>query len=482
METGIHNTSEIGRLRKVLLHRPGQELENLMPEYLERLLFDDIPYLKEAQAEHDAFAQCLRDAGVEVVYLIDLVVNSLTSPEVRQELVTQFLKEADLPDEAVGKAVAEYLSELDNRAMVSAMMAGIRRSDLRKQGGRLSDHLSGLEEGYPFAVDPMPNLYFTRDPFATIGTGVSIHKMHTVTRNRETLFGRFIFEHNPWYQNAPRWYDRSASSSLEGGDILVLSPQVLAVGISQRTEGDSIDQLAQTVLSQSKTFQKVLAFNIPKSRSFMHLDTVFTMVDRDKFTVHPNILQRHHRVRHGAGRKPEDENPSGGPGGWRIFSRSTWGLSQVTLIPCGQGSDIDAAREQWSDGSNTLAIAPGEVVVYYPELCHQPVPGGGGHPHPRHSQRRAEPGAGRSPVHEYAADPGRSVDRRRFAAGSAALPRRMHPTFSFETSNAPDWYGDVRRCRTGLNPHFLFVLPKRLPGFPAELYRFGTEKPGDILF
>ena len=127
METGIHNTSEIGRLRKVLLHRPGQELENLMPEYLERLLFDDIPYLKEAQAEHDAFAQCLRDAGVEVVYLIDLVVNSLTSPEVRQELVTQFLKEADLPDEAVGKAVAEYLSELDDRAMVSAMMAGIRR-------------------------------------------------------------------------------------------------------------------------------------------------------------------------------------------------------------------------------------------------------------------------------------------------------------------------------------------------------------------
>ena len=339
METGIHNTSEIGRLRKVLLHRPGQELENLMPEYLERLLFDDIPYLKEAQAEHDAFAQCLRDAGVEVVYLIDLVVNSLTSPEVRQELVTQFLKEADLPDEAVGKAVAEYLSELDDRAMVSAMMAGIRRSDLRKQGGRLSDHLSGLEEGYPFAVDPMPNLYFTRDPFATIGTGVSIHKMHTVTRNRETLFGRFIFEHNPWYQNAPRWYDRSASSSLEGGDILVLSPQVLAVGISQRTEGDSIDQLAQTVLSQS------------------------TMVDRDKFTVHPNILSditvfvmelgenQQMQIRQETGRLED-------------ILKEHLGLSQVTLIPCGQGSVIDAAREQWSDGSNTLAIAPGEVVVY----------------------------------------------------------------------------------------------------------------------
>ena len=363
METGIHNTSEIGRLRKVLLHRPGQELENLMPEYLERLLFDDIPYLREAQAEHDAFAQCLRDAGVEVVYLTDLVVNSLTSPEVRQGFVTEFLDEAGLPDEAARDAVEAYLADLNDRELVSAMMAGIRRSDLRKQGGRLSDHLSGLDEDYPFAVDPMPNLYFTRDPFATIGTGVSIHRMHTVTRNRETLFGRFIFEHNPWYQNAPRWYDRSASSSLEGGDILVLSPQVLAVGISERTREDSIDALAETVLRESPTFQKVLAVSIPKSRSFMHLDTVFTMVDRDKFTVHPNILaditvyvmeldgERKVRIRQEDGRLED------------ILKRHLQ-LDSVTLIPCGRGSGIDAAREQWSDGSNTLAIAPGEVVVY----------------------------------------------------------------------------------------------------------------------
>lgn len=363
METGIHNTSEIGRLRKVLLHRPGQELENLMPEYLERLLFDDIPYLKEAQAEHDAFAQCLRDAGVEVVYLMDLVVDSITGPEARRELLTRFLDEASLPDEAVRGTVEEYLAGLDDRAMVSAMMAGIRRSDLRRRGGRLSDHLSAMDEDYPFAVDPMPNLYFTRDPFAAIGTGVSIHRMHTVTRNRETLFGRFIFEHNPQYRNAPRWYDRSASSSLEGGDILVLSPQVLAVGISERTEGDAIDQLARTVLSQSKTFRKVLAFNIPKSRSFMHLDTVFTMVDRDKFTVHPNILNDitvfvmkleadgHMDIRQESGRLEE-------------ILKEHLELEQVTLIPCGQGHTIDAAREQWSDGSNTLAIAPGEVVVY----------------------------------------------------------------------------------------------------------------------
>ena len=363
METGIHNTSEIGRLKKVLLHRPGAELENLMPEYLERLLFDDIPYLKEAQREHDAFADCLRNQGVEVVYLTDLVVGSLTSPEVRQDLIRQFLDEAGTLDERTRGLLADYFGGMSDKEMVSAMMAGVRKGQLRVTGGKLGDYLSAAGDDYPFAVDPLPTLYFTRDPFATIGTGVSIHKMHTATRNRETLFGKFIFEHHPEYRNAPRWYDRGETSSLEGGDILVLSPQVLAVGISQRTQEDSIDALAETVLSQSKTFRKILAFNIHKTRSFMHLDTVFTMVDRDKFTVHPNILgqltvfvmeldeNRRVKIRQEDGRLED-------------ILKEHLNLDRVTLIPCGEGSEIDAAREQWSDGSNTLAIGAGEVVVY----------------------------------------------------------------------------------------------------------------------
>ena len=363
METGLHNTSEIGRLKKVLLHRPGRELENLMPEYLERLLFDDIPYLKEAQKEHDAFADCLRSQGVEVVYLTDLVVESLTDGDVRRELLRQFLDEADIQDSRTREAVEEYRSAMPDQEMVPAMMAGVRKSQLRTGSARLGDYLSAAGDDYPFAVDPMPNLYFTRDPFATIGTGVSIHKMHTATRNRETLFGKFIFEHNPEYMHAPRWYDRGETSSLEGGDILVLSPEVLAVGISQRTREDSIDTLAETILSYDGTFRKVLAFNIPKTRSFMHLDTVFTMVDRDKFTVHPNILSsitvfvmeldenRKMKIHQEDGRLED-------------ILKEHLNLDRVTLIPCGQGSEIDAAREQWSDGSNTLAIAPGEVVVY----------------------------------------------------------------------------------------------------------------------
>ena len=363
LKTGLHNTSEIGRLKKVMLHRPGKELENLMPEYLERLLFDDIPYLKVAQAEHDAFAQCLRDNGAEVVYLRDLVEETLAEPDVRRELTEQFLDEAGLENHRIRGILQDYFAEMDNGVLVDTMMAGVRKSDIRGfETGKLADYLSFRSDEYPFLIDPMPNLYFTRDPFATIGTGVSLHRMHTVTRNRETLFGKFIFQYHPVYKDAPKWYDRGETSSLEGGDILILSPEVLAVGISQRTEEDSIDKFAHTVLSISKTFKKILAFNIPKSRSFMHLDTVFTMVDRDKFTVHPNILSEitvyvmelvdgkvHIREEQG---RLED------------ILKKHLELEQVTLIKCGSDSPIDAAREQWSDGSNTLAIAPGEVVVY----------------------------------------------------------------------------------------------------------------------
>ena len=292
------------------------------------------------------------------------MVQSLTDETIRQELLEQLLNEADIQDPRARGLLTDYFSAMPDREMVAAMMAGVRKQQLQvSDRAKLGDFLSLGSGDYPFLVDPMPNLYFTRDPFAAIGTGVSIHKMHTKTRNRETLFGKFIFKYHPEYKNAPRWYDRGQTSSLEGGDILILSPQVLAVGISQRTHEDSIDQLAATVLNESKTFRKLLAFDIPKTRSFMHLDTVFTMVDRDKFTVHPNILNditvyvmeldenRKMKIRQEEGRLED-------------ILKEHLGLDQVTLLRCGEGDEIDAAREQWNDGSNTLAVAPGEVVVY----------------------------------------------------------------------------------------------------------------------
>ena len=210
-------------------------------------------------------------------------------------------------------------------------------------------------------IDPMPNLYFTRDPFACIGSGVSLHRMYSQTRNRETLFGDYIFRYHPNYKSVPKVYNRQMESSLEGGDILVLSRDTVAVGISQRTEPFAIENLAKNLLGLG--FSQVLAIDIPKSRSFMHLDTVFTMVDRGLFTVHPAILRDLDvyvlelgkggsvRIREEQGRLSD------------ILQRHLE-LDRVELIPCGGGNPIDAAREQWSDASNTLAVAPGEVVVY----------------------------------------------------------------------------------------------------------------------
>lgn len=359
-QPAIDVRSEIGPLKRVLLHRPGRELENLMPEYIERLLFDDIPYLKIAQEEHDAFCALLRENGAEVVYLTDLVAESLADEEVKDAFLREYLTEAGIRGEKRTGMILDYFKEMSTHNMVDKLMEGVRKSEVRGYGKKnLTDY---LDDYYPFVLDPIPNLYFTRDPFAAIGNGVSIHRMSTVTRGRETLFAKYIFRYNPTYKGTPTWYDRSETATVEGGDVLVLSGQVVAVGISQRTQPWAIERLAKKLLDAAG-FEKVLAIDIPKNRAFMHLDTVFTMVDRDKFTMHPNI----------AGNLRVFVLEQAGPGQLSITEeheslenllREHLNLDRVTLIKCGGGSVIDAAREQWNDGSNTLCIAPGKVAAY----------------------------------------------------------------------------------------------------------------------
>ena len=359
MQDAIHVFSEIGRLRRVMLHRPGEELLNLMPEHLDRLLFDDIPYLHLARQEHDRFAALLGENGVEVVYLEDLTAEALSTEELRRQFVLDYLQDAGIRgDKRIGRML-DYFLNLSTKNMVLKMMAGVRKSEIRGYGRKnLTDFLEG---DYPFVIDPMPNLYFTRDPFACIGGGVALHRMYSRTRNRETLFGEYVFRYHPQYQNVKRLYSRSMEHSLEGGDILVLSPEVAAVGISQRTEPFAIELLSKELLEGG--FSRVLAIDIPKSRSFMHLDTVFTMVDRDKFTVHPNIR----------GAMAVFVLEKGSDGHLTITEERAdlghiltehLGLQRVELIPCGGGNVIDASREQWNDGSNTFAIAPGKVIAY----------------------------------------------------------------------------------------------------------------------
>lgn len=356
--------SEIGRLKTVLLHRPGKELENLMPDYLERFLFDDIPFLAQAQKEHDNFAEKLRSKGVEVVYLEDLAAESIAiSEEVKRRFIFQYLQEAQVKSTRIAEKIANYLLALENpRDLIDQTMAGFQRTEIEIGEAETLSEMG--EDTYPFLIDPMPNLYFTRDNFATIGHAVSLNHMYSATRNRETIYAQYIFDYHPRFQSStvPRLYERNETMHLEGGDELILSEKVVAVGISQRTSRESIEKLAKNIFAQKMGFEKVLAFDIGCSRKFMHLDTVFTMVDVDKFTIHPEIegdLIVYTLTNQQGSLKVEKEQAS-----LDEILRQHLGLKHVQLIRCGGGNVTAAAREQWNDGSNTLTIAPGEVIVY----------------------------------------------------------------------------------------------------------------------
>ncbi len=362
---GIHVTSEIKPLKKVLLHRPGKELLNLTPDTLERLLFDDIPFLKVAQAEHDRFAEILRENGVEVVYLEDLMAEVLDAdPAVRKEFLEQFIREAGIRTKHWQKIVYDHLDKIkDNKELVLKTMEGVNLNEFDVDAeNSLVDLVS---EPSKLIIDPMPNLYFTRDPFASIGNGVSLNRMYSVTRNRETIYAEYIFNHHPDFKgHVTKFFDRYNPFHIEGGDILNLNDKVLAIGISQRTEPDAIDMIARNIFaSEDSTIETILAFNIPNSRAFMHLDTVFTQIDVDKFTVHPGIL----------GPLQVFEITPGKDGELKVHEiddtlenilAKYLGLPKVTLIQCAGGDTIAAEREQWNDGSNTLCIAPGVIVVY----------------------------------------------------------------------------------------------------------------------
>ncbi|HKL75617.1 MAG TPA: arginine deiminase [Halanaerobiales bacterium] len=362
-DSTINVTSEIGNLKKVLLHRPGKEIENLTPDLLERLLFDDIPYLKIAREEHDAFADVLRDNGVEVFYLEKLVAEAIEDPSVREKFINQFLDEGRVISEKERYTLKKYFADMDEKELIDTMMAGVRKKDLTNY--KKVSLYDLVNENYPFVLDPMPNLYFTRDPFATIGNGVSLNHMKTETRNRETIFGEYIFKYHPEFKDAdiPMFFDRYDNTSIEGGDELILSDKVLAFGISQRTESASIEKVARKIFATEQPFETILAIQIPPKRAFMHLDTVFTMVDRDKFTIHAEI-EGPLKVFSLSKNNDGSINISKEKHTLEDILKKYLGLNEVTLIRCAGGDKIAGGREQWNDGSNTLAISPGEVVVY----------------------------------------------------------------------------------------------------------------------
>lgn len=362
---GIHVTSEIKPLKKVLLHRPGRELLNLTPDTLQELLFDDIPFLKVAQEEHDAFASVLRENGVEVVYLEDLMAEVIEDETVREKFLKQFIVEAGIRTSKYQKIIYDYLNLIkDSKELVLKTMEGINVNELdRDIENSLVDLVS---EESKMVIAPMPNLYFTRDPFASIGEGVSLNRMYSVTRNRETIYAEYIFNYHPDFKGyIEKYYDRYESFHMEGGDILNLNETTLAIGISQRTEPDAIDLIAKNIFNHPRTkIETILAFNIPNSRAFMHLDTVFTQIDVDKFTIHPGIMGPLEVYKITKGATPDEVKVQKIEETLETILEEALGVEKVTLIKCGGEDRIAAEREQWNDGSNTLCIAPGVIVVY----------------------------------------------------------------------------------------------------------------------
>ena len=356
----LHVYSEIEKLNSVLLHKPGLELENLTPRIMQDLLFDDIPDAIAAGREYDKFIEIFEQNGTEVHFLEDYVVDCLRERGIREVFLRDFLYESGLNERQIEDMGAE-LSRLDVEELVETMIRGVRKESIEGQRAELYTGHRG--EDYPLILDPLPNLYFTRDPVTVIGQGVSIHSMYAKARQRETLFAKLIFEEHPQFKAVQHYYEREMSEPLEGGDIIQLNRKTLAVGISERTSRAAVEALTEAIFSNGEAIEYVLGFQIPAKRAFMHLDTVFTQIDKDLFVVHPEIEESLVVYEFTRGQEPGTFQVSEKRGQLEAILSHYMGWD-VRILRCGGNSKMDAQREQWNDGSNTLAIAPNEIIVY----------------------------------------------------------------------------------------------------------------------
>ncbi|MDO5022848.1 MAG: arginine deiminase [Eubacteriales bacterium] len=363
MQISVH--SETAKLKHVLLHRPGEELEQLTPARLEPMLFDDIPYIHGAQREHDAFADALKSQGVEVHYLTELAAEALSQDEgIKRKFVEEFIHlSGPAAVYNANKLLDRLLNIESTKDMVIKTMAGITLDDI--DGKEIHPLSSKLRHESSFVTLPMPNLYFTRDPMACIGKGAVLSSMYAASRKRETLYSKYILKYHPQFKKpVPFYYDLSIPYPIEGGDILCPAKDLLIIGISQRTSPEAIEILAKHLFTDEDSgFTRILALDIPKLRAYMHLDTVMTQVDTDSFTVHPGLLRdfRAFTITMGAKNTLDVTEECGT---MDTILAKTMGQDKINLIPCGGDDEIAAQREQWNDASNTLCIAPGVVIVY----------------------------------------------------------------------------------------------------------------------
>jgi arginine deiminase len=344
--------SEVGRLRTVILHRPGRELQRLTPRNNDELLFDGVPWVERAQQEHDAFAARLVEREVEVLYLRELLADALEAGEARAELLEAALRPADIGP-MLAPALREHLDGLPSPELAEVLMGGIAHEELPVRGG-LVDAMTDPQE---FIVRPLPNCLFTRDSSVWLPAGVAVGRLALPARQRESTITAAIYRHHPRFAGTDILYGASEKDAwLEGGDVLCLADGVLAVGVGQRTRPAGVESFAQRLFAAGAA-RCVLAVPIAQDRATMHLDTICTMVDRDAVVMYPQIANTLTAF---------TLTPDGGVDGPAPFldaAASAMGIGRMRVIDTGL-DPVTAEREQWDDGNNTLALGPGIVVAY----------------------------------------------------------------------------------------------------------------------
>ena len=358
LATRLYVGSEVGTLRRVVLHRPDLELKRLTPRNKDALLFDDVLWVRRARQEHDAFADALAERGVEVLYLEELLAETLTDPVVRDEVLDRTLSEVDLGP-YLGPAVAEWLRDVPPAELADRLIGGITDDELPFRSAALTAQVPSLDG---FVLAPLPNHLFTRDTSAWIYDGVSINAMAKPARRRESIHYDAIYRHHPRFAGEPHavWSDGlGGAAQLEGGDVLVIGNGCVLVGMGERTRPPGVERLARR-LFEAGSARSVIAVEMPAQRSTMHLDTVMTMVDRDAFTIYPQVRAEliAHTLRPSASGVSAEREPD-------LFAAVGRELDVGSLRLFETGGDrYEAEREQWDDGNNVLAIAPGVVVGY----------------------------------------------------------------------------------------------------------------------
>jgi arginine deiminase len=365
MNPMFHVASEVGRLRQVILHRPGLELKRLTPDNAAELLFDDMLWVSEAQAEHDRFAQALRDRGVTVHYYSDLLAQTMEIPQARQYVLDQVFDPLRHGPLAAGP-LRGALESMDPGELASFLIGGITKREIIElvpEPKSIAFH-SLLPDG--FVLPPLPNLLYQRDTSCWIYGGVSVNAMRMPARMGETVSDEAMYRWHPMFAGGDFafWYHgaEAGPASIEGGDVLVIGNGAVLIGMSERTTPQAVEILADR-LFRAGAADRIVAVDMPKARAFMHLDTVLTMADYGVFVKYAGMgMLPSYTVEPGSGQyelKVTDHPPED----MHSAIAAALGLGQITVLTATQ--DVRSAqREQWDDGCNVLAVAPGVVVAY----------------------------------------------------------------------------------------------------------------------